>query len=187
MRRLESLHGIAQPAQRRRGLLGIPLRARGLLKRFIGKTSDTRRVFAVSFRERPDLRFQFREQSQQFPLRLRGKILRVPEGGLDFSDAVLDHGGVLHTLQPRAFDWLLLWKQSEKIRNQKRLVRRDVVPGAVACRSSGEQRISGEHARPECRRMHLVWNAGADWDGQFSSQVKFNLIVSDSNAPRTWR
>ena len=35
--------------------------------------------------------------------------------------------------------------------------------------------------------MHLVWNAGADWDGQFSSQVKFNLIVSDSNAPRTWR
>ena len=30
---------------------------------------------------------------------------------------------------------------------------------------------------------HLVWNAGADWDGQFSSQVKFHLIVSDSNAP----
>ena len=34
---------------------------------------------------------------------------------------------------------------------------------------------------------HLVWNAGADWDGQFSSQVKFKIIVSDSNAPRAWR
>ena len=26
---------------------------------------------------------------------------------------------------------------------------------------------------------HIVWNAGADWDGQFSSQVKFNIIASD--------
>ena len=31
---------------------------------------------------------------------------------------------------------------------------------------------------------HLVWNAGADGDGRFSSQVKFNIIVSDSNAPQ---
>ena len=30
---------------------------------------------------------------------------------------------------------------------------------------------------------HLVWDAGADWNGQFSSQVEFNIIVSDSNAP----
>ena len=30
---------------------------------------------------------------------------------------------------------------------------------------------------------HVVWNAGADWDGQFSAQMKFNIIVSDSNAP----
>ena len=28
-----------------------------------------------------------------------------------------------------------------------------------------------------------MWNAGADWTGQFSSQVKFNVIVTDSNAP----
>ncbi len=34
---------------------------------------------------------------------------------------------------------------------------------------------------------HLVWNAGADWDGQFSAQVKFNILVSDSNAPAAYR
>ena len=29
---------------------------------------------------------------------------------------------------------------------------------------------------------HVVWNAGADWNGQFSSQVRLNVIVSDSNS-----
>jgi formylglycine-generating enzyme required for sulfatase activity len=30
---------------------------------------------------------------------------------------------------------------------------------------------------------HIVWNAGADWNGQFSSQVKFKVIATDSAAP----
>jgi hypothetical protein len=29
---------------------------------------------------------------------------------------------------------------------------------------------------------HLVWNAGADWDGQFSAQVKFKIAATDSAA-----
>ncbi len=30
---------------------------------------------------------------------------------------------------------------------------------------------------------HLVWNAGADWDGQFSAQVKFKLTATDLSSP----
>lgn len=30
---------------------------------------------------------------------------------------------------------------------------------------------------------HVVWNAGADWDGQFSPQVRFKVTVTDSAAP----
>lgn len=40
----------------------------------------------------------------------------------------------------------------------------------------------GDGLQPGANR-HLVWNAGADWDGQFSSQVKFNIVVSDSYVP----
>lgn len=29
---------------------------------------------------------------------------------------------------------------------------------------------------------HLVWKAGADWDGQLSAQVKFKLTATDSAA-----
>ena len=41
---------------------------------------------------------------------------------------------------------------------------------------------AGGGLQPGANR-HLVWNAGADWDGQFSAQMKFKIIVSDSNAP----
>ena len=30
---------------------------------------------------------------------------------------------------------------------------------------------------------HLVWNAGADWDGQFSALVKFKVSATDSAVP----
>ena len=36
---------------------------------------------------------------------------------------------------------------------------------------------------PAGGNKHVVWNAGADWDRQFSAQMKFNIIVTDSNAP----
>ena len=42
--------------------------------------------------------------------------------------------------------------------------------------------VPGGGLQPGANR-HFVWDAEADWNGQFSSQVKFNIIVSDSNAP----
>ena len=54
------------------------------------------------------------------------------------------------------------------------------VPAVSLSGDVGAGLLPGSH-------KHLVWNAGADWDGQFSAQVKFRVSATDSAvpAPRT--
>lgn len=45
--------------------------------------------------------------------------------------------------------------------------------------NGGSAKSVGSGVRPGINRW-IVWNAGADWDGQYSSQVKFRITADDS-------
>lgn len=55
-------------------------------------------------------------------------------------------------------------------------------PISASSFSSGTPNGYGSNVTPGNNR-HIVWNAGADWDGQFSDQVTFVVTADDGTAP----